>query len=312
MIFRTVDCMLYWPTRAMIKPFTSTFCGPTTRNRQFVVSLEYHPVIKVHGWVIPSLSWTRINFNFESPFNGEWTDFYKWACTENGNAKLIDDVVGLQNLLIDHLKASLPFNENIQNIRHFGPAEWPYLQIKSGGNIVREIISPALRSQEASTPLEINLERFKDGQQLPITIRGISRACDLVECGYPTEALLICTAMLDDIVQKILMEGMGAVGINIDSAQKLLRNTMQARLSTYLDPVLKLIYGRSLKEDNSDLFNKIQHLNRKRNDAIHNGIEVKRTEARDACKYVFDVIDYLNSVGSVKMEMTPRPVFPIY
>ena len=65
-----------------------------------------------------------------------------------------------------------------------------------------------------------------------------------------------------------------------------------------------------MKDDESSLFDRTMKLNRARNDAIHNGIEVTRSQAREACRDVFDVLDYINSVAVTKIALPSRPTFP--
>ncbi len=307
--FHPVLTAVFWPARATLAEFTAAFNGEETRGRDFRVALSYVPVALVGELTFVANSWSLLSFEWEFPFNGSPADFTSWARTSNGTSRLVDETIKLQNLLIDHIKAAHPYDSNTQNIRHFGPSEWPYFKCSSGAEMLIERANPALRAELASVPLITDLSRFRDGSSLPITLRGLLRACDLVDCGYPTEALLVAIAIFDAALQHVLIRGMGGVGIQSDSAESLLRNTTQSRFATYLDPVLKLVYGRSLREDDPTLFQKVIQVNSARNEAIHRGVDIARSAAREACTTIYDVLDYLNQVYDPMIELPPRPQF---
>ncbi len=304
-----VRVCLYWPTRGLLAPFTCTFNGPEVRGQEVSVALDYRAVLHVGDETFVSLAWSRLCIEFDMPFQGDSTAFAIWAKTANGKGTLVDETVRLQNLLLDHLKAEFPNNPNIAHLRHFGPVEWPYLSASMGDELLFEVASPSLRSVVASSPITPVLGSLVGGTRLTVSARGVLRAATLVECGYPTEGVLIAISILDAAVQEVLMSGMEALGIERQSAEAQLRNVTQSRFGTYLDSLLMLVTGHSLQQDDPTLYAQIHNVVRARNNAIHRGVEVSRTAARDAVITVFDVLDYMNRVGDVELHLPTRPDF---
>lgn len=302
----SVSCLIYWPARASIAPFSMDIGNPAAGAVPRVV-VTYEPLLGIGGESFVAQAWTKLVLSFPFKFEGDAAAFADWARTDNGTRRLLDEAVKIQNLVIDHIKAAHAYDAQIGNVRHFGPAEWPYVRCDSGGTLLFHVANAGLRAAIASAPLVVALPKLAAGEELSFAARSLLRALDLVDCGYPTEALLIGAALLDATVQDALMTGMQKVGVQKDSADALLRNTTQKRLATYMDPVLKLVHGRSLREDDPDLFSRMLSVNTARNDAIHNGIEVHRSTARDALVCVFDVLDYLRSCSGMQISLPPRP-----
>ncbi|KGD55120.1 hypothetical protein DP49_1120 [Burkholderia pseudomallei] len=97
--------------------------------------------------------------------------------------------------------------------------------------------------------------------------------------------------------------------VNSDSADQLLRNVMTKRMATYLDGLLKLASGCSLSEDNPELFSRMLKVNGNRNNAIHNGKELTRVDAYEACFVVYEVTKYLNEINLGVASELNRPTF---
>lgn len=303
-----MEAVHFLPFRAPLSQ-TAVSIASQARIMMLGIGIGYVPTVTVGGQPFPAVGWTRLSIRFEFPFCGTQRDFVAWARSPNGTRRLVDEVITIQNLLIDHLKMEFPFSPNLRSVRHCGPADWPYISLTSGEDRLYERASASLRSDVAALPLSPQLASLRTGAPVPAVARGLLRACDLADCGYPTEALLLAVAIMDATVQRALASAMADNGLDNESSLTLLRNTTQRRFATYLDPVLKLVCGHSLKEDDRSLFGRILQINNTRNDAIHRGLEVARSDAQNACLNVFDVLEYLNRVVSAGVHLPPRPSF---
>ena len=300
---------MWWPYRAAIAPMSVEFRSVVTRDCSTTIALDYSPLLHIAGEAFSAISWTRIRIDSEFPFAKNYTEFRCWLQTQKGRRQLTDTTLAYQNILIDHLKAEFPYNPNIAHIRYFGAAEWPYISVSCGQKVLWERANQGLRSQIASTPLEPKLATLSVGPDLSRSARVMARAATLVECGYPTEGLLTAVAVLDTISQDTLVAGMVGLGVGEEVAGGQLRNVTQQRLETYLDSLLKIVAGHSLREDDPSLFAKVLEINRARNDAIHRGREVARSLAQEAVQSIHDVLEYLNRVTAARIDAGLRPNF---
>lgn len=307
--FHSQQATVFWPARGALAPFTVTVSPCQSFPCSVQVDVSYVPTIMIGDEIFSSINWTRLSFLYASAFAGTIEEFQQWCTTDNGRRRTIDDIQRLQDHVVDHLKSAHPHHCDIANLRHFGPAEWPYVSSEVNGKQVLVIVNTSARALIASTPLAADTATMASGQPVPLEARTILRACDLATCGYPTEAVLTAIAVLDAKTQEILTKRMGDLGISKESSESLLRNTTTSRLSTYLGPVLKLAVGSSLDEDNHALFQSLANVNRQRNNAIHNGQELKRSEAQAAILVIYDVLDYLRVVASPELSLPVRPSF---
>src|SRR5689334_7956325 len=92
---------------------------------------------------------------------------------------------------------------------------------------------------------------------------------------------------------------MVAKEVTQEAADALLRNTTTKRLGTYLDSVLHLSTGRSLKVADRTVFDAVLRVNPIRNEVIHNGITVSRGLAEEACGTVVQVLKFLGTLRGV-------------
>ncbi len=304
-----LTAIVYWPVRANLGVHKVRIKGPVTRDRVVDFSIEYESTISVAGIVFPAIGWTKCALSFDWPFSGDRDGFEKWVSGDSAKKNITDLIIGYQNFFIDYIKYKAPYSPEIQNIRHFGPAEWPYLDVKFDNTDVLMRLNSSLRSEVSAQKLNIDTDDLSNGYELPFSLRGLLRACDLAECGYPTEALLLSFAIVDAAIQRVLKKGMERLSITAEEANALLRNTTQSRVATFLGPIMKLTFNVSLEEHNSSLFGQLTSLNKMRNDAIHNGLEIKRSQARDACVCAFDVLDFLRQYGDSTIKLPPRPRF---
>lgn len=305
--FFQIECRLFWPARSCLENFEVLVQNDPFYNQEVFLSINYDSTINIGSQPFVSIMWTRLDIIFFLPFRGDSDGFNQWVSTPVGISRLYDEAQRYQNLLIDHIKATHPYHADIDNLRHFGPSDWPYIHFKFSDQIFFQSANPSLRWDVASNPLKLNLESISGGSEINTTKRLILRSFDLVKFGYPTEAVLSAVAVLDATVQDCIKRGMRRLGLMEDSIEALLRNTTQARFATYLDPILKLICEHSLKEDDEALFDRLNNVNRMRNNSIHNGIEIKRSEAEKALCDIYDVLDYLKRFLSPEIILPPRP-----
>jgi hypothetical protein len=273
-----------------------------------VYRVGYQPTLQIASALVLSDAWTRLDYTYRMPFSGDADQFGVWLVGPHGAERVMNDAQSYQDYLVDHLKSSMPYHEDIANIRHFGPAEWPYFEVRAGASQVLVRANPALRAGIAANPMVVTEQHLGEGP-VPVTVRTFLRAHDLVRCGYPTEAVLVAIALLDATVQDALTQAMRRLGLDCEGADALLRNTATRRLATFLDPVLMLVAGHSLRVDDGALFDLVNSVNRDRNDAIHNGREVDGSSARGALLVVYDTLDYLRRVLDPSIRLPPRPIF---
>jgi hypothetical protein len=297
---------LVWPVRPNVEKVSRVV---ELGGSYFVASLEFPSTYFVaHSLKLANMNWCQVTVSWRQRFAGSTKQARSWAKTKNGGDQLLRNVERVQHAFIDVLKNELSDNYDVHCIRHFGPLDWPYYQIDFAGARVKERIGSSLGTHFRSIPTE--LDSLPDiCMQISFEQRTLQRAIDLSQCGYPTESVLLAAAVLDASVQKILHNLMQEKQIQADSAKQLLRNVMTKRMVTYLDAVLKLASGHSLFEENPDLFKKMVKVNADRNDAIHNGKELTRADAYDACRVAYEVITYLCSIKPGIIPTINSPTF---
>jgi hypothetical protein len=99
---------------------------------------------------------------------------------------------------------------------------------------------------------------------------------------------------LDSSVQEALEELLGEVGVA--EPKDFIRAIPARRLKTYLGPLLKVVTGHSLEEDNRELWRRVGQFNDSRNKAIHESIDVSYDDAKASIETVRDVFLYLGGI----------------
>jgi hypothetical protein len=137
----------------------------------------------------------------------------------------------------------------------------------------------------------------------------IIRAVELLNSGYHTEALLVSFSVLDDSVQEALRTLIVERGVS--KPDKIIRAISEARLTTFLGPLLKLLTGHSLEEENQELWKNLGDCNKYRNDAIHESIDIHYADAKLCIETVRDILLYLGSIPkSESHDGSSDPVIP--
>ncbi|WP_141202413.1 hypothetical protein [Thiomonas delicata] len=276
---------------------------------RFIVSLEFPSVYFVDKELkLANSNWCQLSVSWRQPFSGTRNAARKWASSKDGSKVLIEKIERAQHAYVDVLKSEFHENYDVHCIRHFGPLDWPYVCVQFAGALVFKRIGSSLGAHFRS--LRSSLDSLPDVcRRISFEQRTLQRAIDLAQCGYPTESVLLAAAVLDAFVQKFLRALMALRFIEEESAEQLLRNVMTKRMATYLDAVLKLASGHSLAEDEPGLFERLLKVNKQRNDAIHNGRELARADAYEACDMVHKVAMYLSLVNADVAPQLRAPKF---
>jgi hypothetical protein len=285
---------LVWPVRPNVYEQVLSFTRAAIR---FDCEISFPNLYEIGETVILNgSSWSRVRLSWMQPFQGGEGEFRQWCSDSNGVEKLLLIAEQAQNHLIDFVKESSPKSPDLACIRHFGPIDWPLRKISVGPINVHLQINDSVGSQFRSqkSPLVTNGATIAE---IPFSQRSLRRASDLISSGYPTEGALISIAVLDAYVQAYLTKQMQNRGVSMEAAEALLRNTTTKRLTTYLDPVLKLTTQHSLQQDDGELFKELGTINYLRNQAIHNGRDLTRKEAARVLTVTRRIMQYLAGIA---------------
>jgi len=304
--YHDVQITTAWPTRGCVAPFgTESPCDPVYRQPA-AFRLWYEPILAIGELRIVAQGWTFFECKYRFPFNGTSDALATWLRTKAGVRRAYQDAQAYQNSVIDRMKAAYPFNTDIANLRHFGPADWPFITVVAGGMPVLTIANPALRAELTTVPLEIRETLMQEDPPSSV-LAGLLRAYDLLQCGYPTESVVVAFSLLDAFLQEELTSRMEAKGLSQQAAEEILVNTTVKRVSTYVDPLLHLVVGASLREDRQALFEDLIRVNRLRNDAVHRGRDISRTKAEESLLVIYSSLQYLDCVLTCNLSLPAWP-----
>ena len=301
-----VETKLYWPIVVPVAPFVNTFL---LNNEKIDIEVGQRESQNINDTIAISTSnFTFIRIGFYQKHQGDRNRFLDWCNSDTGKEMLFDKSIFFQSSLMTWFKTSHPYDSQLAAHNHYGPSNLPYIEISTCESVILKNVHP-LYITSGLRPLTLVA---KDGtllNQASSTFRFIIRSVELVDSGYPTEALLLAVSCLDSLLQKALTNGMIQLGIDKGSADTQLRNITQSRFSTYLDPLFKLVFGVSLKEEHRRTFNKMSEINKLRNEAIHSGIDVKRNECMDAILTVYKILEFINQYSNNDTKLPPMPAF---
>lgn len=309
---RNIKSKVYWPIRASFSCFSHSIACLKFPSLNIVYGFEFDTALNYRGFAFPSIQWTRLNISFPVCHEGDDTLFNEWCRTENGKRKLIDDILTYQNLLIDNLKHKFEYKYNIINLKHFGPAEWPYVACQYNDTILFEILNPSFKDLFSDSLPQPSLLGWVNDGPVSSTIKFLQRSVDLSESGYPTEGLLIAISLLDSVLQDVIVSGMARLNISKENAESQLGNITKSRFATYLDMVYKLVFGYSLKEENGALYSELISVNKLRNEAIHNGIEISRSTSKKAIITIYNILEFISRTSKSNIVLPPKPTFLEY
>lgn len=184
----------------------------------------------------------------------------------------------LVNRLIDIVQTTFDETDNnpFPHLRHVGIRDFIALDSLYGER-QQNLISYAMSGMDARfvkqsvgivSKVDFRIEDYVSNEKTKII-----RAVELLNSGYHTEALLISFSVLDESVQEALRTLIRER--DIANPDGIIRAISEKRLSTYLGPLLKLLTGHSLEEENQELWKNLGICNKYRNNAIHESIDVK-------------------------------------
>jgi hypothetical protein len=295
-----------WPVRPNIDPFE---CGVQDKHPA-VAALSFPPSYTVApGVILNGISWTRVDFSWEQPFEGGGLAAAKWLSTDKAVSKMQARAEELSARMVQALRSMYVSDRNLAGMRNFGVRDWPYFSFGVAGYPENIRIGVHAESQFRSVSTQILRGRkFSLVESGSFPCRAIQRASDLAEIGYPTEASLIAFGALDAAVQGFLVKKLTVRGVQREDAEAMLRNITTKRISTYLTSVLTLAVGVSLSQDKG-LYSSLLRANKARNDAIHNGVEMTRLEAIEVIDCVSSIFEFLQRVD---VEFEPEFIKPSF
>jgi hypothetical protein len=295
-----------WP----IEPFSGQFSDPVftkmTVAFQVVFEFKSYSIVEEQNLTIIFL---KHNYFWE----GDVDQFAQWG-RGNGGAEIAHHICQLVNWLVDLIQEN--FDETDDNpfphLRHVGMRDFVALDSLCGDRR-QNLISYAMLGMDArfakrsvGIVSRVDFSLYDNG---PIEKLKLIRAVELLNSGYQTEALLISFAILDHAVQEVLLDLIKSRGIG--KPDGLLNQVKERRLEMYLDPVLKLLTGHSLKEEEPDLWDSLMECNGLRNRAIHDSKDASYESAKLNIETVYDILVYLNSIPKTEAQgRLSEPVFP--
>jgi hypothetical protein len=139
---------------------------------------------------------------------------------------------------------------------------------------------------------------------LPIARRYV-RCYELVEYGFYAEAFIVAFSVLDDFVQQtlhVLFDGKGLTSKG--ERNELVRGIKENRLKLFLGPLLKLAYGRDLKDMWPNSVKAMEWLNETRNGIAHRADTIDYATAVWGIYACLKVFVIFNEYGVASTELT--------
>lgn len=303
-----------WP----VAPFNGQFPDPRFSSEVVFYRVDF----EYKGYSIKAESnFTVITFKHHFMYKGSTEQFSDWG-RGKGGADIARHIVRLVNRLIDLVQAT--FEESNDNpfphIRHVGIRDFVSMNSLCGDrrqNLI-SYAQPAMYSRLAERSVGlVSKINFSTEDDVPKEKNRILRAVELLNCGYHTEALLISFALLDyfvqDAVEKMLKER-GVTDPNekaVGNPRAFLKDIPSRRMQNYLGPLLKILTGHSLQEDNLELWENLKEFNKYRNEAIHSSADTSYEKAKQGIEITRDILLYLGTIPSTELqEVLGGPVVP--
>jgi hypothetical protein len=131
--------------------------------------------------------------------------------------------------------------------------------------------------------------------EMPAESSLLWRASALVNYGFYREAVLIACSVIDVKLQQLIEERMlKAYHVPSKSTHAYMKNISQQRLLTAANFILMALDGTSIEKEEPDLCKKLESMNAKRNEIIHNGRDATRHDGKNAVLVAAKVLNYLN------------------
>ncbi len=280
-----------WP----VEPFSGQFPDPRFRTEivayQVAFNFKRYSILDEHNLTV-------ISFTHNFFWDGDEEEFANWG-RGDGGAQIARHISQLVNRLIDIVQTT--FDETDDNpfphLRHVGIRDFVSLDSLCGDRR-QNLISYAMLGMDARFAKRsigiISKVNFSTEDDVSKEKTKIIRAVELLNSGYHTEALLISFSILDNSVKEALRTLIGERGIA--EPKNFIDAIPARRLKTFLGPLLKVLTGHSLEEENRELWKKLEKCNEFRNNAIHDSIDVSYEEAKLGIETVRDILLYLGSI----------------
>ncbi|GAB2798628.1 hypothetical protein GCM10027275_50250 [Rhabdobacter roseus] len=239
-------------------------------------------------------------------FDGDYNSLFNhYAINIKNSQKLIDKYMRVINDFIIRLKYSYSTDENFMfRLRNIGIIDLTIHNLFINNHPIYLRSSPAFPKHY---PI---FQNQKDGIELKNNINSewilLTRAADLINIGYYGEGLIVSFALFDSKVQDFIKKGFK--GLTNDEIDSIVRGIEKKRLSIYLGPLLKLLYNKSLM-DNNELKKDLVWINKKRNEIMHNGDSCTYEEAVKALDIVNNFLKELNILGNNLDIPKPRLIY---
>jgi hypothetical protein len=143
---------------------------------------------------------------------------------------------------------------------------------------------------------------------LPVARRYV-RCHELLEHGFYSEAAIVAFSILDDLVTKMLDEGLVNKGMaNKEDRNYLIRGIKEGRLKVFLGPLLKIIHNVSLKDFWGEGESALEAVNKLRNKIAHQGYNATYDDAAKAIFFCVKTVHLLHANGLIDAEIN-LPLF---
>jgi len=237
-----------------------------------------------------------VQMEYSHPFQGSFEEFcehYRRA----GFESLLDQTLNVVNSLIEVIRYRMP--DPFQGIaRRVGALSIENIHVEASSDSNEVIVCDCVTdewlvgnrwevyriSADEFTLKFLDLERVRrdleTGYEHDRSYLDWLDALDLLRIGYFREAVIIAHTALDAYIVRFLEERLREqTSLPGEEAKILLNSIKERRLKTYFGVYLRLVTDRSLQEDR-DLWARLQELNRIRNNAVHLGHRVNRSDAK--------------------------------
>lgn len=292
-----------WP----VYPFQGQMDDPRFRNHVVV----YRVAFEYPGYQIAEhQNLTVITLSHSFLYGGTEAQLGEWGRREGGPV-IANYIVDIVNRLVDLVQATFKQTDTnpFPHIRHVGVRDFLLLDVLCGPkrqNLISYAM-PALDARMAKHSIGlVSMVNFSTVDEPPKDKIKMLRAVELLNSGYRTEAVLVAFAVLDKVVQETLITLMEERGIK--EAKVVLQVIPANRLKNYLGAVLRMLTGRSLQDDNTELWKRLGELNDHRNKAIHEAIDLSWNDAVAGIETVRDILLYLSSVKRAGLQEVDETV----
>ena len=147
------------------------------------------------------------------------------------------------------------------------------------------------------------------GKDTLAVARRYVRCHQLLEHGFYSEAAIVAFSILDDLVQKMLHQGLIKKGMTIkEDRDYLIRGIKDNKLKTFLGPLLKLVHNVVLKDFWAEGESALESINTLRNKIAHQGYSATYYDAAKTIFACVKTVHLLHTNGLIDAEIN-LPLF---